>query len=147
MYKITANDWEGMNFNRVKYSIRKTKRNNRKIKEIAEKYASKGRAKPSHLEKAMMEFLNNHNIEFEFQKPYCIYNEGVITQFFIVDFYIPHKKLIIETDGKYHDTQIEYDEYRTKAIKKQYPEVNIIRRRFKDFHSYTNMKKLLEFLK
>lgn len=147
MYKITANDWDGMKANTIQHSIRRSKITNAKMKKIAEKYAVKGREKPSPLENAMKEFLDNHHIGYEFQKPCCIYTNGVITQFFIVDFYIPAKKIIIETDGKYHDDQLEYDDYRTKTIKKQHPEVEIIRWRFEDFHSPEKMIKLLKLVK
>lgn len=143
MYKITSNDWDGMKFNTVKDSVKRSKTNNKKMREVAEKYASKGRDNPSPLEKAMMEFLNSHHVKYEFQKPCCIYKNNVITQFFIIDFYIPNKKIIIETDGKFHDAQLEYDDYRTKMIKRQHPRVNIIRWRFKNFHSVEDMKKLL----
>ncbi len=144
MYKVSANDWDGIGFNKIKGSAKKTKETNRRMKEIAEKYALKGRNNPSPLEKAMIEFLKAHHIEFEFQKPCCIFKDKVITQFFILDFYIPIKKIVIETDGKYHDSQIEYDDYRTKTIKKQYPGTKVIRWRFKDFHSVECMKKLLK---
>lgn len=144
MYKITANDWDGLKFNTIQDSIKRIKQTNSKMQEVAEKYAIKSRKNPSPLERAMMEFLNNHHIKYEFQKPCCIYTKGVITQFFIVDFYIPQKKIIIETDGKYHDKQLEYDDYRTKTIKKQHPGVEIIRWRFKDFHSPHKLKELLK---
>ena len=146
MYKITANDWDGLNFNKVKLSYRNTKITNKRMMEIAEKYALKGRRNPSPLEKLMIEFLSSHGVKYEFQKPYCIYKEGVIDQFFIVDFYIPSKSLIIETDGKYHDTQVDYDNYRTKKIKEQYPGVDVIRWRFKDFHSPKSMEHLIHQL-
>lgn len=147
MYKITANDWDGMKANTIQYSIRRSKITNAKMKKVAEKYAVKGRENPSPLEKAMKEFLDNHQVRYEFQKPCCIYTNGVITQFFIVDFYIPAKKIIIETDGKYHDDQLDYDDYRTKTIKKQHPDVEIIRWRFKDFHSPLKMMDLLKQVK
>lgn len=107
MYKITANDWDEIGLNRVYGSYRNTKVNNTKMKQIAEKYAAKGRDNPSPLERMMIEFLKSHYIKYEFQKPCCIYSNGVIIQFFIVDFYIPSRRLIIETDGKYHEEQIE----------------------------------------
>lgn len=146
MYKITANDWDGMKLNTVHSSIKRSKTNNKRMQEIAEKYALKGRNNPSPLEKAMIEFLNSHHVKYDFQKPCCIYKNNVITQFFIIDFYIPVKKIIIETDGKFHDTQLEYDDYRTKMIKKQHPGVTIIRWRFKNFHSVENVRRLLKQL-
>lgn len=147
MYKITANDWDGLGYNKIKGAYRKTRHTNTKMLEVAERYASKSRSNPSPLEKAMIEFLNSHQIKYEFQKPYCIYTDGVITQFFIVDFYIPTNKVVIETDGSYHNNQREYDDYRTKLIEEQYPGVKIVRWGFKDFRSYRNMKKLLQVLK
>lgn len=144
MYKVTANDWEGMGLNSMHNSIRKRDIGNAKMREVAEKYAAKARKHPSFLEKLMREFLDNHHVRYDFQKPCCIYDKGVIKQFFIVDFYIPSKKLIIETDGKYHDSQLEYDDYRTKMIRKQHPSVEIIRWRFKDFHSPQRMRELLK---
>ena len=144
MYKITANDWDGMKFNTLQNSIKRSKTNNKKMQEVAEKYALKGRNNPSPLEKVMMEFLNSHYVKYDFQKPCCIYKNNIITQFFIVDFYIPAKKIIIETDGKFHDTQLEYDAYRTKMIKKQHLGVTIIRWKFKNFYSVEDMKKLLK---
>lgn len=146
MYKITANDWDGIGLNRVYGSYRNTKVNNTKMKQIAEKYAAKGRDNPSPLERMMIEFLKSHYIKYEFQKPCCIYSNGVIIQFFIVDFYIPSRRLIIETDGKYHDEQVEYDDYRTKAIIKQHPEIELIRWRYNDFKSVERMECLLELL-
>lgn len=143
MYKITANDWDGMKCNTLPKSIKRTYANNGKVKEIAEKYALKGRNNPSPLEKLMLEFLDSHHIEYVFQKPYYIYKNKVITQFFIVDFYIPSKRIVIETDGKFHDDQMDYDNYRTKAIKKQYPGIKLLRWRFQDFHSVSKMKDLL----
>ena len=144
MHKISANDWDGLKFNTIQNSIIKSKQTNHKMQEVAEKYAIKGRKNLSPLEKIMMEFLNNHHIKYEFQKPCCIYTKGVITQFFIVDFYIPKKKIIIETDGKYHDRQLNYDDYRTNTIKRQHPGVEIIRWRFNDFHSPLKLKELLK---
>lgn len=37
---------------------------------------------------------------------------------FIVDFYCPEKKLVVEIDGKIHDFQKEYDERRTYELEK-----------------------------
>lgn len=38
-------------------------------------------------------------------------------EFFIVDFYIPKYKLVIEIDGKQHKENKEYDKYRTEKLK------------------------------
>lgn len=54
-------------------------------------------------------------IDFEFQK--IIYTDN--KHFFIADFYIPSKNLIIELDGEYHDSikQQDKDIWRTKLLK------------------------------
>lgn len=144
MYKITANDWDGMNCNTLHKSVKRTNANNGKMKEIAKKYAIKERNNPSPLEKRMQEFLNCHNIKYEFQKPCYIYKNKVIVQFFILDFYIPAKDIVIETDGKFHNEQREYDDYRTKSIKKKYPGITIVRWTFENFKSPKMLKELLE---
>lgn len=69
--------------------------------------------------------------------------DGQIRKFYIVDFYIPAKSIIIETDGKFHDEQIKQDEKRTSDIKKHYPNIKIIRWRWHDFDSYIKVKDLL----
>jgi leucyl-tRNA synthetase len=38
-------------------------------------------------------------------------------QFFIADFYCSEKKLVIELDGKIHDFQKEYDEFRSSILR------------------------------
>lgn len=146
MYKITANDWDCMKCNTLHNSIRRTNANNGKMKEVAEKYAVKGRKNPSPLEKEMIKFLDSHHVEYEFQKPSYVYNKKVITHFFILDFYIPSKNIVIETDGKFHEEQKDYDDYRTNVIKKNHPGVCVIRWSYEDFHSVVRMKKLLELI-
>lgn len=121
---------------------------NDNVKKSAEKYAKYMRENPSELEGQMMDFLSKHNIDFIFQKIFYIKSSGgFIKQYYIVDFYIPNKHIILEVDGKFHDSQRELDSSRSTNIQKHYPNAIIIRWNYKDFHSYTNMKKLLEFLK
>lgn len=40
----------------------------------------------------------------------------VVMRGYIVDFYIPRWKLIIEVDGKYHENQVEYDRKRDSDL-------------------------------
>lgn len=87
------------------------------MKHTAEQFAKKMLNSPSELEKKMLEFLDNQHIPYDFQKIFYLKDKlGKIFQFFIADFYIKTKNLIIETDGKFHDDQEEYDNWRTKAI-------------------------------
>ena len=68
----------------------------------------------TYAERVLKTFLAG-KIDFEFQK--IIYTDN--KHFFIADFYIPSKNLIIELDGEYHDDakQQEKDIWRTKILK------------------------------
>lgn len=127
---------------------KKRKDRNSSLKGVAKHYANGMKEQPSALEQRMQEFLENQGIQYEFQKPLYIKNrDGSIQRFYIADFYIPTKGLIIETDGKFHDDQIKEDEERTKEIQKYHPNMKIIRWRWHDFDSYQKMKDLVARLK
>ena len=68
----------------------------------------------TYAERVLYSFLTG-KINFEFQK--IIYTDN--KHFFIADFYIPSKNLIIELDGEYHDDakQQNKDIWRTKVLK------------------------------
>ena len=68
----------------------------------------------TYAERLLKTFLTG-KINFEFQK--IIYTDN--KHFFIADFYIPSKNLIIELDGEYHDSakQQEKDTWRTELLK------------------------------
>lgn len=103
---------------------------------------------PSWLERQMIEFLTNHKIKFEFQKIFYIRSSGgFIKQYYIADFYIPKNHIILEVDGKFHNNQVELDNFRTWNIQKHYPKTKVVRWDTNDFKSYNNMKKLLQILK
>ena len=58
--------------------------------------------------------------EFVFQYPIYIYDRhGNMERFYIADFYIPSKNLIIELDGKHHSQKIQHikDSIRDYQIK------------------------------
>lgn len=121
---------------------------NKNVRKNAEYHANEMKANPSWLEKQMMEFLDNHNIQYEFQKIFYIRSTGgFIKQYYIADFYIPKNYTILEVDGKFHNMQTDLDSFRTWNIQKHYPKVRVVRWESKDFHSYNNMKKLLAILK
>ena len=165
---LDANDWEYIEAkkkayieklrtkNATKGHRRKSKKHkiniiaaaNRHMKSVAEKNARKMRKSPSELEKRMQEFLNGQDISYDFQKIFYLKDtRGKIFQFFIADFYVPDKNLIVETDGKFHEDQKEYDEWRTEAIKEYYPHTDVIRWKWGDFNSYTKRKDLVSKLK
>ncbi len=53
-------------------------------------------------------FLRQHKIIYE--------NSFDSFQFFIVDFYCAEEKLILEIDGEIHESQKEYDSWRTSVL-------------------------------
>lgn len=82
---------------------------------IAEHYKHILEINATYAERVLYSFLTG-KIDFEFQK--IIYTDNK-KHFFIADFYIPSKNLIIELDGEYHDDakQQNKDIWRTKVLK------------------------------
>lgn len=80
---------------------------------IAEHYKHILEVNATYAEKLLKSFLTG-KIDFEFQK--IIYTDN--KHFFIADFYIPSKNLIIELDGEYHNDvkQQDKDIWRTKLL-------------------------------
>ena len=80
----------------------------------AERYKHILEVNATYAERLLKTFLAG-KIDFEFQK--IIYTDN--KHFFIADFYIPSKNLIIELDGEYHDDakQKGKDIWRTKILK------------------------------
>jgi len=84
-----------------------------------------------------LKFLRQHPIVYDLKenKP----------QFFIADFYCDEKKLVIEVDGKIHDSQKEYDESRDFILK----ELGLTTLRIKNEECvdiYNVLKRIAEFL-
>ena len=65
-------------------------------------------------ERELIGFLKSEGIKYEFQK--IFYYDS---SYYIVDFYIPSAKLVIEVDGRYHDSSIQQrdDLLRTRRLK------------------------------
>jgi very-short-patch-repair endonuclease len=85
---------------------------------------------PSPLEERMESFLDKHGIEYESQKIFYIYaDDGWIIRYYIADFYVPDKNIIIEVDGKFHADHKQHDKMRTREIQEQYPGVEVLRYR------------------
>ena len=82
---------------------------------IAEHYKHILEVNATYAERVLYSFLTR-KIDFEFQK--IIYTDNK-KHFFIADFYIPSKNLIIELDGEYHDNikQQDKDIWRTRILK------------------------------
>ena len=92
----------------------------------------------------MQIFLDKQHIRYEFQKIFYIYNEdGCIIRYYIADFYIPQRNIIIEVDGKFHDKHKLHDKQRTKDIQRQYPGIEVLRYRWNDLSDEDKMNRLL----
>ena len=81
----------------------------------AERYKHILEVNATYAERLLKAFLTG-KIDFEFQK--IIYTDNK-KHFFIADFYIPSKNLIVELDGEYHDNikQQDKDIWRTQILK------------------------------
>lgn len=124
------------------------KQHNSSISGISKKYSTDMQENPSELEKRMKDFLDNKGITYDFQRVFNIKDsKGVIKKFFIADFYIPSKNLVIETDGKFHEDQADYDEIRTQILQHYYPNIKVLRWRWYDFQSLRKLKELTAILK
>lgn len=120
---------------------------NKAMKKGAEYRAMEMTVWPSPLEERMKAFLKEHCIQFEEQKIFYIYaDDGYILRYYIADFYIPDKKVIIEVDGRFHDDHKQHDKQRTKEIQEQYPGIEVLRYKWKDLSNEGMMNDLLSLL-
>ena len=118
---------------------------NREIIASANYRASQMDTWPSPLEERMKKFLDDNDIYYESQKIFYIYAEdGWIIRYYIADFFVPDRNIIIEVDGKFHDDHKQHDKMRTREIQEQYPEVEVLRYRWKDLSDEGKMEDLLE---
>ena len=122
----------------------KIQNHNREVIRNAAYRAEEMKTWPSPLEEKMMEFLDNHGIGYESQKIFYITaDDGWIYRYYIADFYIPEADIIIEVDGKFHDNQKQHDKMRTKEIQENYPNIVVLRYRWKDLSNIDIMNDLL----
>ncbi len=70
-------------------------------------YARENRKKPTKAEAELRRKLLKWKIRFRSQRQF---------DYFIVDFLIPNKRLVIEVDGGYHTTRTKYDNRRTEYL-------------------------------
>ena len=117
---------------------------NREVMASAEYRASQMDTWPSPLEERMKKFLNENYVEYESQKIFYIYaDDGWIVKYYIADFFIPNADIIIEVDGKFHDDHRLHDKMRTKEIQEQYPEIEVLRYKWRDLDDMDKMDDLL----
>ena len=117
---------------------------NREMMASAQFRADEMKTWPSRLEERMKEFLDDMGVRYEFQKIFYIYaDDGWIIRYYIADFYIPDKDIIIEVDGKFHNDQKLHDKNRTKTIQQHYPGVEVLRYTWGDLSDDSKMVELL----
>ena len=108
---------------------------NREIIASAEYRAEEMKAWPSPLEELMKRHLDSWGIGYDFQKIFYIHaDDGWIIRYYIADFYVHHKNIIIEVDGKFHEKHRLHDKQRTREIQDEYPDVEVLRFTWKDVH-------------
>ena len=118
---------------------------NKEVRYQAEYRADEMKAWPSPLEERMKNFLDEHCIDYEFQKIFYIYaDDGWILRYYIADFFIPYANVIVEVDGKkYHEHHKQHDRDRDRTIIENYPDVKVLRYTWNDLSDEDKMKKLL----
>ena len=78
---------------------------------------------------------------------YICAKDGWIVRYYIADFYVPDKCIIIEVDGKFHENRRQHDKDRTKNIQESYPEVEVLRYTWQDLSDQRKMQDLLHQIK
>ena len=131
----------------MKTKVGRVQEHNKEVMDSARFRAEKMNIWPSPLEEKMKEVLDISGIHYEQQKIFYIYaDDGWIIRYYIADFYVPDKNIIIEVDGRFHDRHKQHDKMRTKEIQEQYPEVEVVRFNWKEVHSRKIMEGLIERL-
>jgi very-short-patch-repair endonuclease len=83
----------------------------RQVREGLIERARQMRAEPTPVEALLWKKLRKQQLEgLKFRRQHII-------EYFIVDFYCPRAKLVIEIDGAVHDEQEEYDQEREKILR------------------------------
>ena len=123
---------------------RRLQEHNKDMIASAEYRATEMKYFPSKLEERMISFLDSHHIFYEPQKIFYIEAaDGWIITYYIADFFIPDKYIIVEVDGKFHDDHKQHDKMRTREIQEHYPGIEVLRYRWGDLSDSHKMQELL----
>lgn len=127
--------------------VARVKAHNKEVVSSAEFRAREMDVWPSPLEEKMKVLLDRYDIRYETQKIFYIYaDDGWIIRYYIADFYIPDKKVVIEVDGKFHDKQKQKDKMRTRDIQEHYPGIDVVRWKAEDFKNPSSIEELLNIV-
>ncbi|GAA3595870.1 leucine--tRNA ligase [Flavivirga amylovorans] len=98
--------------------------------------AKEMRANPTQAEEALWQELRNKNLDAKFRQQHLIGD-------YIVDFVCLDKKLIIEVDGKIHESQVDEDAKRTEVLENDYFKVI----RFTNEEVLSNIESVLKIIR
>jgi len=91
-------------------------------RKLKQRYAAELRTKATPAERRMYDMLKESGIRFDFQRPFDVgYKQSYSAEdgkFYIADFYLPTKGVIIELDGSAHNGRDTADIDRTKHLVK-----------------------------
>lgn len=109
---------------------KKKKKKRRSYEELAKKCSEEQRKKANRLERKVKAVLEFSGVNYIWQQPF--WNS---TQFYVVDFYLPDHKIVIECDGSYHEEMKERDEERTMWLRCNMPVKEVVRIHYTQFFS------------
>lgn len=114
----------------MRENLKKERSLKKKLFEWLENKAQKMRENPTEAERRLKILLEQSEVEFSFQYG-IVYRKKewdngkfvLIFKGYIADFYIPEKRLIVEADGGYHDSEIQsmMDAIRDRRILNIFP--------------------------
>ena len=101
-------------------TAKELKAKNLELKEVANRFKADLTTRCTHAEEVFKRYLEDNNIDYQFQRVVKVRKKGKVIKFYIVDFFIPKYNLIIELDGEYHNTiqQFHRDKSKDLAIRK-----------------------------
>lgn len=109
---------------------------------VPENRKNYGRGKLSYLEKSFTDWLIQHNITFEYEKP--LWN-NIKQRNYFPDFFFPLHNLIIELDGTQHRNTVEQDKERDLYITKTFG-YTVLRITHKEYQSKSKLQLLESIL-
>ncbi len=93
------------------------------------------RKAPIRAEKELWQQLRNRRISYKFRRQFGM---GI----YIVDFYCPKLRLIVEVDGATHSTdeEVKFDKERQKYLE----DLNLVVIRYNNYDIYNNLEKVVD---
>lgn len=118
---------------------------NERLEAYAEEKAAWMKSHKTQADVQLISLFKDLDVDYIFKK--IIYNRssgGFIKNYYIVDFYLPKQKLIIETS---YIGMSSIEQFKRKAISKMIPGVSFLQWRHDDFSSHVKVEQLKNQLK